>query len=140
MKTSIFVYGTLRTGCRNWHRYLSSLVGTPATTMDCFTMRVVREGEEASYPILEPVQGMPVVGEIFSIDDQQLADIDALEQHPHWYRRSQVKVRCGESEIREVWMYLMPAGQYEDAVILESGDWTDIESPRPPSSEEASAS
>ena len=93
------VYGTLRKGCSNYHRYLrgSEHVGTFTTGKK---YRLIL----ADYPSVLPFngQGHRVEVDLFLVDVSTLRRIDWLEGHPHMYRRSRV---CLSNGVR-AWMYL----------------------------------
>ncbi len=122
-KHHVFVYGTLRTGQRNWQALLSPQRGTSATTASCYTMRCVGNRSSGGYPILECGGSTTICGEVFEVDDTTLRAVDQLEGHPDWYCREEVTVRLLDGHDARAWIYLMPEGQYPEAEVVESGDW-----------------
>ncbi|MCH2140885.1 MAG: gamma-glutamylcyclotransferase [Phycisphaerales bacterium] len=117
--TTLFVYGTLRTGETHWLTYLSPAIGESGATEPCFTMR-----DLGRYPAVESSGSTKIVGEVFYVDDQTLQRIDALEQHPDWYERIQIPITLSHGAIQEAWIYLMPHGQYDNMPCIDSGDWS----------------
>ncbi len=60
-----------------------------------------------------------VRGEVFAVSEQELEALDALEGHPHWYRRASMIPTGGmDSET-----YLMARSELEGRPVLLSGDW-----------------
>jgi len=116
MSYPLFVYGTLRRGCRNHHLLRgAAYVGTAKT-----------KGRFALYSTGIPyvVRGEPVcqiVGEVYQVDAGLLADLDAHEGHPHWYRRELVDVVLDGGGDLRAWLYFFdtPRGQ-----LVPGGDFT----------------
>ena len=117
MSDLIAVYGTLKRGEGNFRvteRSNGKFV-KESTTVDKYKMyggwgfpRVVLDGNTS-----------PIHVEVFEVDT--LEHLDALEGHPDFFTRHQVKVHGVESK---VWMYFhppIPQG-YEDLVV-EDGYW-----------------
>jgi len=97
---NVFVYGTLKTGYTNYHRYLgravtdrkARMVGIAATA-ESYPL-VVKTSEMDSgtcSPVLIdlPSVGHNVVGEIFAVDDSTLEALDILEgiKNGYYYRK-----------------------------------------------------
>ena len=114
MPHRVFVYGSLLRGLHNHHLLQTAkLVKAPARTaadsyvlVDSgsgfpFALSAARAGEAARAILL---------GEVYEVSDAVLAQLDALEGHPDWYKRSQRKI---EGEDEPAWIYLM-----EDAAQL----------------------
>jgi gamma-glutamylcyclotransferase (GGCT)/AIG2-like uncharacterized protein YtfP len=93
---TIFVYGTLKRGCRN-HGVLQSaeFLGTVWTEPG---YRMVHCG---AYPGLvraenhEPVGGESVCGELYRVDETLLAALDRFEDAPNEYERVTIKLTDG---------------------------------------------
>lgn len=100
----VFVYGTLKKGYRlNRALASSEFLGT-GTTFDKFKMynlgsfpMVTREDEIAQ-----------VLGEIYRVSEQVLSNLDAIEGHPGFYRRTEIKVLDEHAEIQDAYIYLGP--------------------------------
>lgn len=105
----LMVYGTLKRGYWN-NRLLANatFLGESVTKgkyvlYDCgFPMAVVPP-EETEHPAL------PIIGEVFEVDDITLRDCDRLEGHPTFYRRTLVPILL-EGVSDEVWMYELVSG------------------------------
>lgn len=109
--TKIFVYGTLKRGHGN--NYLlgeSPLLGqaltlTPFVLFNCgFPMAVPFTRDAAKAPLL------PVMGEVYQVDETTLRRLDSLEGHPDWYERKPVQAVVAGKE-QEVELYVMPDWQ-----------------------------
>lgn len=87
----IFVYGTLKRGFHNHERFLTMSTFKGAFRTDQPYPLVVM----GSLPfLLAPMdgKGFRVAGEVFEVDDRTLTNLDRLEGHPEWYRRTPIKV------------------------------------------------
>jgi len=113
-ETLCFVYGTLLRDEGN-HRFLADarFVG-PARTLPCF--RLVDLG---AYPAMREGGSAVVVGELYGLDDEQLARVDRLEGHPRYYSRTRIRLASGTYANA----YLLPPHVAPDAPEIESGDW-----------------
>jgi gamma-glutamylaminecyclotransferase len=117
----IFVYGTLMRGFGNHSYYLDGPLAT-----------FVREAETEPGYQLVPLGGFPgmlgpvaewegsVKGEVFDVDESLIPDIDSLEGHPHWYRRT--PIRLAEGEEVETYIYLHPVSR----APIGSGSWREF--------------
>lgn len=102
----IMVYGTLKKAYGN-HRIIkgSTFLGNAVTKgkyvlYDCgFPMAVIPKGE-TEYPVL------PIMGEVYEVDEEAANRCDRLEGHPNWYCRKQINVDMNGEEV-SVWMYEM---------------------------------
>jgi gamma-glutamylaminecyclotransferase len=96
--TTIFVYGTLKRGCRN-HSVLQSaeFAGTAWTEPG---YRMVHCGE---YPgLVRAERGEAVCGELYRLDEALLTALDRFEDAPNEYERVTIKLSDG----REAQAYL----------------------------------
>ncbi|MCP4758190.1 MAG: gamma-glutamylcyclotransferase [Planctomycetes bacterium] len=118
MTTTIFAYGTLRTGEPHWARLLAPADGVRAVTEAAFTMRTL-----GRFPIVERGGLTAIAGELFELESETLAVVDELEGHPRWYERAQISVRLASGQSQRTWIYLMPPGRHDDSPIIASGDW-----------------
>lgn len=115
----LYVYGTLKTGQYFYPRYLegqSDFLG-PATASKEFSLYVA----PLPYLIKEPTD-VAVKGELFMIDVDTLARIDALEAHPTVYKRELIDVHDESGEKVLAWAYLFPThfkGKSEDCKEVE---------------------
>lgn len=98
----VAVYGTLKRGHGNYHRYLtgSTFIGSGKTN--------------EKYPLL--VQGLPYLIEekgvghnvkvdVFKVSEKVFKSLDVLEGHPKWYRRKQVKIKMDNGKVITAWVY-----------------------------------
>ena len=101
IRTFVFVYGTLKAGHGNHHVLGRNprLVGR-ATTHNKYRMLL------AGFPvILEDPDGVPVVGEVYEVSIDILADLDRLEGEGRMYHRRTRFVRLGEAASIPVHLY-----------------------------------
>ncbi|MBL8348785.1 MAG: gamma-glutamylcyclotransferase [Burkholderiaceae bacterium] len=104
----IFVFGTLKQGFRNFHVNRGRRVGGDVVTVEPHPLYIV--GPRCLPWLLErPGEGLPVVGQLFEVDDETLAAMDRLEQvdDPQWYVRRRIRVQPhpGGGEAIEAWVY-----------------------------------
>jgi len=112
----IFAYGALRRGQCNHDLLAASEACGPARTRIGYQLF-----DLGAYPGMTHEADGQVVGELYLVDDQTLARIDALEEHPDSYRRERIHLDDG----REVWAWLLPIDDVAAAQRVESGDWLD---------------
>ncbi len=97
MGALLFVYGTLKRGCRN-HRHLAgqAFVG-PARTAPGFTLY-----DLGGYPGIaaDPAAAGGVAGELWTVDAAALARLDAFEGvHEGLYRRAPIALQAPSGEV-----------------------------------------
>jgi len=118
----IFVYGTLRKGQCN-HHFLdrSKFLGNAKTKR-----RYALYGNWL--PFLSRAGSVShVTGEIYSIDDTALSQLDQLEGHPDAYKREQAEVVLEDGKELLAWIYFCDTPQGD---LIESGDFLQKTSPR----------
>lgn len=120
-KTILFVYGTLKRGGRNDFRIAGQEFLGEATTAPRY--RVFDLGEHPGL-VRDTAGGLAVRGELFAVDEECLAELDAFEDVPNWFVREPIEVE-GHAE---VWAYYLntppPAGAKSgDRWPLSSGQW-----------------
>lgn len=101
MEHQVFVYGTLKEGFRNFHINKGTRVPGEFVTVQQHALLIVGEYwlpwllEEARANA-SPREGHHVVGQIYTVDDAGLAEMDVLEQidEPGWYRRKRIDVKA----------------------------------------------
>ena len=100
-KELVAVYGTLKKGFGNYLRYLQDqeFVGS-GTTQDRYPLIV----KGLPYLINEKGKGYNVEVDVFNVDMPTLQSLDALEGHPHWYRRKEINILVNGSA-RKCWIY-----------------------------------
>lgn len=109
-----FVYGSLMTGFSN-HRRLGGarLIGT--RKLGGFRML-----DLGAFPGIVPGGFELVLGELYEVNADQLADLDRLEGHPTFYRRTLVTLTDGT----EAWTYvLVDLDRYKRARAVRGNDW-----------------
>lgn len=98
----VFVYGTLRRGFCNHHLLRrGGFVGT-GETVPHLVMHVAGGVPFAS----DAEAAYPVRGEVYTVDPVTLAELDRLEDHPHWYVRTPIDVRLDDGRFLEAEIYL----------------------------------
>jgi len=105
MTNYIAVYGTLKYGFSNYHRFLgNSKFIDSAETCDRYPLIV----DGLPYLVEEKGLGYHVDVDVFAVSDSQLASIDALEGHPRWYQRKEIYVKTLGGKKLKVWIYFNP--------------------------------
>lgn len=97
----MFVYGTLKRGHQNHHLLAPYLVEVEEATLLDHTLLACDW-----CPGAIPAPGERVHGEVVLVRDIRaaLVALDALEEHPTWYRRRRSLVLAGERALR-AWHY-----------------------------------
>ena len=110
MLHTIFVYGTLKRGFPNHALMQGATFVAEGTTRLTFPMVV--QGDHFSPVIIpEAGQGHRINGEIWRLDDAQLACLDILEavHSPTGYVRDKIEVESTDGQQhRDVWVYFKP--------------------------------
>ena len=114
MPTLLFVYGTLRAGEPSHHLLAAAPCLAEASTDRAFEL--VSLGD---YPAMVAGGRTAVVGELYQVDAEILARLDAFEDHPHLYRRQPIALADG----RAVEAYLLPRARARGLPRIPSGDW-----------------
>ena len=102
----VFVYGSLKRGFHNFPFLKSSNKVGVATTQEPLVMTTLGSFPGVRRPIGDEV-GAPVVGEIYSVDEDTLRNLDRLEGNGHFYQREVMATDIGPA-----WVYLLmePSG------------------------------
>ena len=108
MQHLIFVFGTLKQGFRNFHVNRGRRLGGDVVTVQPHPLYVI--GPLCLPWLLDrPGEGLPVVGQLFEVDETTLAAMDQLERvdDPRWYVRRRITVRPhpGAGEPVQAWVY-----------------------------------
>ena len=102
MGTTVFVYGTLKRGCRN-----HGVIRTADFLMTTSTRPKYVMYDCGSYPALvERDPGMAVIGELFEVSAGLLEVLDRFEDVPRQYCRSVIALTCGR--FAEAYFYRGP--------------------------------
>lgn len=137
-RINVFVYGTLRTGQRNWQYFLQNnpnakkvcddkikgfimyhLGGFPAIVPveNVFELAEYYEGDHPEI-IFDGI----ITGEVFSVDADTLKGLDSLEGYrgngSGLYNRKEIKTENGHTAL----VYFMNQGR-KNSQIIETGDW-----------------
>lgn len=110
----VFVYGTLRRGEANHGQLGGAVFIGPATTPPAFDL--VHLG---AYPAMISGGCTAITGELYQVDTATLAALDALEEHPTYYRRTEVALADGT----RAQAYLLPRALAAEAPLIAGGDW-----------------
>jgi gamma-glutamylaminecyclotransferase len=111
MKRLIFVYGTLKRGFGNNTLLARAKLLAPATTVQKFKMYSYG-GFPAVFESNEDCTAH-VAGEIYEVSDENtMANLDGLEGHPDWYRRTPVVVEDDDGNYCEAEMYVAQPGRH----------------------------
>jgi len=113
-ETLVFVYGTLQRG-ESSHHYLvgARFVGQARTAPD---FELVDLGE---YPAMVLGGNTAVTGELYAVTARGLNHLDELEDHPEYFRRTDVQLADG----RQVVSYILPDSQASPYPRIGSGSW-----------------
>ena len=130
--TFLFVYGTLRAPVggpaadTHYHeRIAATIVGRqPAKLHDALLH------DFGAYPGVGPGNGV-VVGELFEVTADGLAEADVIEGHPQYYERRLERVEVAAGQTVEAWVYWAPSNVLDDALVVSSGDWFERDRDRP---------
>ncbi len=97
----VAVYGTLKKGHGNYHRYLtdSKFVGS-GTTKDKYPLII----HGLPYMLDKKGKGHNVKVDVFKVNDTVLGKLDQLEGHPNWYCRKQITITMKKKEVT-CWLY-----------------------------------
>jgi gamma-glutamylaminecyclotransferase len=122
----VYVYGTLKAGYSN-HRYLrrAKFIGPAISVDDNYLM------QDVGFPVLwqksdgydlPELQGQ-VVGEVYVVNSQQLANCDRLEGNGRMYTRQerQFKITGRGGEVVTAWVYLWNLDRDHDEIAPVDG-------------------
>lgn len=114
MTTRVLVYGSLLEGEPN-HRLLARATFVSAVrTKAEFTLH-----DLGAFPGMVAGGSDAVAGEVYEVDAATLAELDRLESHPRWYRRTPIALADGA----EVETYLLKPRDVAGCPRVASGDW-----------------
>uniref|UniRef100_A0A914EPQ5 Gamma-glutamylcyclotransferase family protein n=1 Tax=Acrobeloides nanus TaxID=290746 RepID=A0A914EPQ5_9BILA len=108
----VFLYGTLKTGEPNHHVLnnpdtgVHELIGI-GHTIEKFTL-VIATQFNIPFLLNEPGKGHQITGEIYSVDEKKLAELDRLEDYPNLYKREKHSIKMINDEVLHAWIYLLP--------------------------------
>ena len=101
MSHYVFVYGTLKKGFQYHHLIENSTFIGTAKTKKKYAMY------QNDYPCVVKNEAVSFIyGEVYSVEDSTLKNLDLLEGHPDSYCREQVQVMLDiDSLIMSAWLY-----------------------------------
>jgi gamma-glutamylcyclotransferase (GGCT)/AIG2-like uncharacterized protein YtfP len=113
----VAVYGTLKKGYSNYNRFLTS------------SKHIGKGKTDDKYPLI--ISGLPYLLEmkgighnvevdVFKVSDAKVKELDALEGHPHWYRRKQIPIKMKDGGVLMCWIYFNIAERYRGQEVHES--------------------
>ncbi len=99
----VFVYGTLKQGFRNFHVNRGTRLPGVFVTLQAFPLYVIGEFG-LPWLVHEPGQGQRVRGQVFEVDADALAAMDALEcvDQPGWYTRLPLSVQAAAGDTAHI--------------------------------------
>ena len=97
--TLLFVYGTLKAGFVNHHANGGERLPGEYITRQRYPLVLIGR-RFLPWMMLAPGEGEHVIGQLFRVQDEQLARMDELERvhEPGWYRRVTLEVRSLDQE------------------------------------------
>lgn len=124
----LMVYGTLKRQYGNNVLLNGAKFLGPAITQKKYVLlnsgfpyAVTLTKDEEQFPML------PVIGEVYEINERHLSSCDSLEGHPNWYRRNTIQAVMETGEVEEVMIYEMnewPEGRKLCNVVNGSYEWS----------------
>lgn len=108
----VFVYGTLMRGETNHHLLQNARPLGPARTPPRYRLFSL-----GSYPVICPGGRQSVKGEVYSISQRGLSQLDELEEYPRCYSRSTIDTAYGPA-----WVYYQRRPE-SGARLVRTGDW-----------------
>ncbi len=106
----LFVFGTLKQGFCNFAVNRGRRLGGDWVTVQPYPL-YISGADRLPWLLERPGQGLPVVGQLFEVDEAMLAELDRFEQvdEPLWYQRGRIQLRPHPgglaSEPVDAWVY-----------------------------------
>jgi gamma-glutamylaminecyclotransferase len=116
---SVFLFGTLKQGFPNSSTNKGSRVAGEFITKNRYPLYLVGE-RYSPWLVLSEGEGLQVRGQVFTVDEATLGDMDRLERihKTDGYRRVQVQVFSESThEEMQVFMYVKPPQQLEGMLV-----------------------
>ena len=110
----VFVYGSLLRGESSHFRLSRSEFLGEALTAPSFDLL-----DMGGFPALIEGGSMSVQGEVYAVSRETLSLLDELEDHPVYYRRTDVELADGSG----VMAYVLPRQKARHYPAIESGSW-----------------
>ena len=109
----LFVYGSLKRG------YYNNTLLDDATYIEA-ARTIARDYHmvDVGFPMVSRMDepGQRISGELWSVPDDVLPNIDSLEGHPHWYEREITELITDGGTYTTGWMYMIPRQEIWDAM------------------------
>jgi gamma-glutamylcyclotransferase (GGCT)/AIG2-like uncharacterized protein YtfP len=100
-KILVFVYGTLKRGCRNNHYLSEAMFLGEAETVEKYSMR----RHKYWYPtVIETLEYYNIIGELWCCSESTLKSLDRLEGYPDLFYRKEVPV-IQDAKVINAWVY-----------------------------------
>jgi gamma-glutamylaminecyclotransferase len=118
-KHRVFVYGSLRQGFGNHKYYLQGRADFQGEGLTAPEYTLLNLG---AFPGVVKAGNTAITGEVYGVSEGLLRELDRLEGHPNFYRRTPITLQDG----REVEMYILGNhwnGSADARQIVLSGDW-----------------
>lgn len=110
---NVFVYGTLKKGDtrRGLDRWATGVafVGPAVTSKSSYSLYSL-----GAFPAVELNGNSQISGEVWSVDDTTLEDLDRIEGYPDFYKRTQIDTTQGRA-----WIYYIPNIESYQATYIE---------------------
>jgi gamma-glutamylcyclotransferase (GGCT)/AIG2-like uncharacterized protein YtfP len=110
----LFVYGTLMRGEHHHDVMLEAEFVREAETLPAYELVLIDY-----FPAMLEGGQTRVCGELYRVDGETLARLDALEEVPHYYIRARIALADGQSADT----YVMPRERARGAVRIPSGSF-----------------
>ena len=115
--TRVFVYGTLKRGMGN-HRVMQEAKGRLLGSGSVYGYACINT---PWFPYAYKKEGARIIGEIYAIPKENIADLDVLEGYPHFYNRAVTDTSFGPA-----WIYFLDhPDQHHITTYGLVEEWTD---------------
>ena len=114
----LFVYGSLKRGCRNHAHMRGAIYRGEAITAPGYLLYLV-----GHYPALVVAGEGTVKGELYEVTDEHLERLDVFEGHPDSYRRVSIVLADGLS----VMAYTMGSERARPEALVCGGSWSEVD-------------
>lgn len=113
----VFVYGSLRKGCRN-----SSLIARSIKRKKAYVKGILYD-LMVGFPAFKETGDTKVIGELLEVKLYTLLGLDGLEGHPTLYYRKLLPVFLEDGSEVTAWVYTFPHNHTDKCPVVECGDW-----------------
>lgn len=103
---NLFVYGTLQRGYGNNRRLGGATFLGKAVTQKPYVL--FDGGFPYAVPISDKFPLLPVIGEVYEVEQHHIDSCDRLEGHPSWYQRKTIQALVNNKLI-DTYIYEMPS-------------------------------